>query len=300
MTNKVSGIVFNIQQFSVHDGPGIRTIVFLKGCPLRCQWCANPESQYQNPELTFNYNKCIGIKECALCIKACPKAAISELADSNSIKIDRAICNNCDFCAESCPSKALELFGKTMTVDAVLKIVEEDSVFYARSGGGITLSGGEPLMQADFAYELLKEAKGRGMNTAIETCGYANWDKTKKVFEYANTVFYDIKCLDSERHKVFTNVSNEVILANFERLCNEFPSTQVVVRTPVIPGFNDWDDDIKAIRDYVKIYPNVEYELLAYHRFGESKYSYLGREYLLKDVEPLSQEQIKKLRLIVG
>lgn len=298
MTHKDAGLVFNIQQFSVHDGPGIRTIVFFKGCPLRCQWCANPESQNQNTELSFNYNKCIGTTECALCIKACPREAIAESGD-NSIKINRELCINCNICAGVCPAKALEIFGRFMTVNEVLKIVEEDSVFYSRSGGGITLSGGEPLMQADFAWQLLKEAKSRGINTAIETCGYANWDNAKKVFKYVNTVFYDIKCLDADKHKQFTSVSNKIILDNLEKLCREFPHIPVIVRTPVIPGFNDGAEDIIAIRDYIKNIPNISYELLAYHRFGESKYPYLGRDYLFKDAEPLSQERIKQLKAIV-
>ncbi|GBF33936.1 pyruvate formate-lyase activating enzyme [Desulfocucumis palustris] len=294
------GLVFNIQQFSLHDGPGIRTIVFFKGCPLRCRWCANPESQYDQPELVYNKNKCIGTHECRECLQACGAGAIEQEERHNKVVLNRKLCLNCGECAKVCPSKALEILGKTMSVNEVLKIAQEDGVFYSRSGGGLTLSGGEPLLQAEFACGLLREAKNKGMDTAIETCGYTRWQNIEKACQYVNTVFYDIKCINSDKHKRFTNVSNKRILQNFKDLCGCFPQTPVIVRTPVVPGFNDREEDILEIINFIKGNPNVKYELLPYHRFGESKYAYLGKNYLLRGVPTLTEEHIKFLRNIVN
>ncbi|ABO51256.1 glycyl-radical enzyme activating protein family [Desulforamulus reducens MI-1] len=295
---KKYGYVFNVQRYSVHDGPGIRTIVFLKGCPLRCQWCANPESQHFHPELAYNANKCISIKECGWCIKSCETEAIKH--DQNGkITVDRERCTNCGKCTDICPSKALNMYGELKRVDEVIELVEQDSSFYMRSGGGITLSGGEPLVQAEFALEVLKEAKRRRLNTAIETCGYADWEKAVTVFEYVDNILFDIKSINSTRHKQFTGVGNETILENFKKLCNCFPNTPITVRTPVIPGFNDTEQDILAIIDFIKCYPNVKYEILAYHRLGEPKYTYIGREYLLSGVKPIPEERISTLKKLV-
>ncbi|MEL7568556.1 MAG: glycyl-radical enzyme activating protein [Dehalobacterium sp.] len=296
--SSVSGMIFNIQQFSVHDGPGIRTLVFLKGCPLKCRWCANPESQKSYPELACNNGKCIGIDKCNMCSKVCSNNAISP--SEGKININRQLCNNCGKCSTQCPSNALYLFGQKMSVDDVLKVVEEDMPFYSRSGGGITLSGGEPLMQGDFAFELLNEAKNRGLDTAIETCGYSDWNNVKKVCSPANTIFFDIKCVDSNKHEQFTGVSNELILENFSNLANHFINTNIIVRTPVIPGFNDSIEDIMQIINHVRYYQNVSCELLPYHRFGEVKYTYLGREYLLKDIKNIEKEKINTLKEIVN
>ncbi|AEG16044.1 glycyl-radical enzyme activating protein [Desulfofundulus sp. TPOSR] len=294
-----AGLIFNIQHFSVHDGPGIRTIVFLKGCPLKCRWCANPESQSAQPELAFNENKCIGTSECRLCLSVCGHDAIQEDPETQKVRIERSRCTGCGECAAVCPSKALEIFGKYMSIAAVLKVVEEDSPFYARSGGGLTLSGGEPLLQAGFAAALLKEARSRGLTTAVETCGYADWESVEQVLSRADTVFYDLKCMDPNKHKRYTGVSNARILQNLKQLAAHFPGRELIVRTPVIPGFNDSPEDILTILDFLKGIPGVRYELLPYHRFGESKYRYLGREYLLKGVQPPSKEQMNSLKELV-
>ena len=290
------GLVFNIQKFSLHDGSGIRTLIFLKGCPLKCRWCANPEGQSQLPELAFAAEKCIGTNECGLCMQACQPQAISE-TDDGVIAIDRACCTNCGDCADACPAKALELFGDFMSADDVIKIVEEDSAFYARSGGGLTVSGGEPLMQAGFVIRLLKTAQGRGINTAIETTGYCRWDILEAACHGANQIFYDIKSLDPEKHKSETGVDNKVIVENLQKLCHHFPETPITVRTPVVPGFNDAPEDIKAIAGFIETLPGtIEHELLPYHRFGESKYKQLGKEYPLTGLEPPPHEQIAGLR----
>ena len=290
------GLVFNIQRYSVHDGPGIRTIVFLKGCPLACRWCSNPESQRGSPELAYNANKCIGDSECGLCLKVCPQGAVKK--DGNGkVKRDRQLCVACFRCADACPAKALHVFGQQMTVREVLTAVEADGMFYSRSGGGITLSGGEPLAQGEFTVALLKEARRRRINTAIETCGLGDWEVLAAAGKYLNTIIFDIKCLDAGKHEEFTGASNAKILANFARVCEAFPTLPILARTPVIPGFNDNEQDIAAIAGFLADRTSVAYELLAYHRMGQPKYQYLGREYPLGDSK-LSDDKFKALKEI--
>ncbi|MTI81615.1 MAG: glycyl-radical enzyme activating protein [Firmicutes bacterium] len=292
------GYVFNIQHYSVHDGPGIRTLVFLKGCPLKCQWCSNPESQKNNPELAYNFNKCIGLDQCNRCLKACPNGAIKKSA-GNEITIDRQECDSCFKCADACPSHALNVFGNLMSVKEVVDKVEKDSVFYSRSGGGMTLSGGEALVQAEFTTGLLKEAKRRRINTTIETCGYANWESIEKAGQYLDNILYDIKCLDPSKHKEFTGVTNELIIENLKKLRERFPKTAITVRTPVVPGFNDTEEDILAIIKFIKDIQNVKYELLPYHRLGEPKYTYLDREYPFSGFTSVDDERMTLLKKIV-
>jgi len=282
------GLVFNIQRYSLHDGPGIRTIVFLKGCPLRCWWCSNPESQRRAPELGFNEGKCIGAAQCAFCAAECPSGALTH-SNGGPVQIDRELCKECFTCAEVCPARALTVFGKLMTVDEVLGVVEADGIFYGRSGGGMTLSGGEPLAQAPFAIQLLAEAKRRRIDTSMETCGFAEWADMEEACLHLDSIVFDIKCIDSEKHKQFTGVSNARILDNFQRLCESFPALPKFVRTPVIPGFNDTEQDIGEIADFIRCKPGVEYELLAYHRLGTPKYGYLGRDYPLHDTAPQNE-----------
>lgn len=280
------GWIFNIQPYSLHDGPGIRTIVFLKGCPLSCHWCSNPESQHPQAELAYNANKCITIKECGFCLKACTHQAIDCDRGSGKIAINRSKCEKCFACAAACPAKSLEVLGRLQSVDDILAVVEAESSFYTRSGGGMTLSGGEPLSQGEFALALLKESKMRRINTAMETCGFAPWTVLASCCDYLDTILFDIKCFDRNKHQQFTGQSNELILENFVKLCDQFPDLSKIVRTPLIPGFNDNHEDIAAITHFIKGRPNVSYELLPYHRMGQDKYQYLGRTYLLADVNP--------------
>lgn len=299
MATSPRGLVFNIQKFSLHDGSGIRTLVFLKGCPLACKWCANPEGQAYTPELAYRPDKCIGVSECDRCRTVCDAGAI-RCGEEGRVEIARDVCTLCGRCVDACPSRALELFGTPMEVDELIRVVEEDSGFYARSGGGVTLSGGEPLSQAEFALAFLKRARSRGIDTALETCGLCRWDDLEQACRLVGRVFFDVKSLDPARHEEGTGVGNERILENLQRMCRTFPDLPVTVRTPVIPGFNDSPGEIRAIAAFLDRLPGrVEYELLAYHRFGEGKYAQLGKAYPLTGLEPPRKEQIEALRKMV-
>ena len=273
----VKGIVYNIQRYSLHDGPGIRTIVFLKGCPLRCRWCCNPESQNPEPELSYVQAKCIGKEACGFCEKACGTGAISFDPEGRAV-LHREHCIHCLQCAASCPAKAIRVEGYRRSVPEVMNTVEQDAVFY-RHIGGLTVSGGEPLMQGNFLLELLQEAKVRKIHTAMETCGFSDYAVLKQAAALLDTILYDIKSLNDVQHQKYTGQSNAVILKNFERLCDDFPTLPKQVRTPVIPGFNDSVEDIGEICKYLKGKPGVSFEPLPYHRYGAGKYAMLGRQY---------------------
>lgn len=286
-----SGTVFDIQRFSLHDGPGIRTIVFLKGCPLSCKWCSNPESQNMKPVIMYKKNECL---HCGRCINACSRKAISF---ENKTFIDRSICTGCGECANACPAGALVVKGKTMTVQQLIRELKKDATTYRRSGGGITLSGGEPLVQYEFAAELLRACKAQGWDTAIETTGAGITEAVEKVMPYVDTVLLDIKHLDTEKHKKFTGIGNEQILKNAARI-SQISST--VVRVPVIPGFNYSEEEIRAITEFAKMLRGVRtIHLLPYHTFGENKYDLLGRDYALADIKPLKPEELEHLKTMV-
>lgn len=258
---KQTGIVFNIQHYSVHDGPGIRTVVFLTGCPLRCSWCSNPESQKTGPQLAYNPSKCLTFDHCIRCMEVCSAGAIQK-GDDNRAKIDFETCTNCLLCADICPPTAIRVYGEEKTVKEVIDSVENDSIFYSRSGGGLTLSGGEPLHQPEFALALIREARKRRINTAIETCGHCKTEHLLAAGEHLNHALYDIKTMDPEVHKAGTGVSNERILKNFNALREARPDLPIRVRTPIVPGFNDSESAIRAILEFIKDVPNVSYEML--------------------------------------
>ena len=291
------GMVFNIQKYSVHDGPGIRTIVFLKGCALSCRWCSNPESQKREPELAFNAGRCLGVSKCGHCIVACPHGSIT-LGDDDKLNIDRSRCASCDLpCAAACPAQGLLVYGKERTVDDVLQVVEQDMAFYARSGGGLTLSGGEPLLQGEFAVALLREARTRRIKTAVETCGMVSPDTIREAAPYLNYVLFDIKHMDSAVHEAQTGLPNRRILENFRILAEEFPDLPILARTPIIPGFNDSEKAIDAIAGFLKPFERVEYEMLPYHRLGTQKYQFLDRPVPMGDVK-LETEHMNRLQAV--
>lgn len=281
-TQNTTGIVFNIQKYSVHDGPGIRTVVFLKGCPLSCKWCSNPESQSFSPQLAYNSNKCITVTECIRCAEICTAGSLSQ-GDDTKISVNWQTCTDCLACTDVCPAGALIAYGDEKTVKEVIDQVEKDASFYARSGGGLTLGGGEPLAQPEFAIALLKEAKRRYIKTAIETCGQVSTDSLLEACKFCNMLMYDIKSMDTEKHKKYTGVGNQTILNNFKAVREAFPQMKIRVRTPVIPEFNATEKDIQAIVDFLKG-SDVEYELLPYHRLGTQKYTNTGRAYDLGEI----------------
>lgn len=289
---QAEGLVFNIQKFSVNDGGGIRDVVFMKGCPLRCRWCSNPESQGLSPEHAFNPQRCLTAQECGYCLKVCRTGALTLI--NGLIAFDIRKCRQCFACHEVCPTGAQTVYGEKKKVKDILDLVERDGVFYTHSGGGMTLSGGECLAQYDFAISLLRAARERRINTCIETCGYYPYEHLKEACRYLDKLIMDIKCLDPQKHKEGTGVDNRIILENFTRVIEDYPDLPIRVRTPIIPGFNDTEEDVRAIRAFIPRRLNIEYELLPYHRMGQPKYGYLGRRYDFAGKQ-LDREKMKRL-----
>jgi pyruvate formate lyase activating enzyme len=256
------GIVFDIKRYAIHDGPGIRTTVFLKGCPLNCLWCHNPEGISSEPEFMWRKERCIDCRECQ---KSCPREAISF---SDRLLLDSQKCDLCGACWTACPSHALELIGKKMTVPHVMKEIEKDIIFYDESGGGVTFSGGEPLLQPDFLYNLLKACNKRGIHTAVDTSGYTSPDILLKISRYTDLFLYDVKVIDDEIHKKYTGVSNTLILENLKMLSN---NKRVIVRFPVIPGVNDDKRSTQEIGTFLSSLPIEEVAILPYHKAGIEK-----------------------------
>jgi pyruvate formate lyase activating enzyme len=284
-------LIFNIQKFSLQDGPGIRTTVFLKGCPLNCKWCSNPESIKAHPELMTLDAKCI---KCGNCVEACPVGAITVVNDIRVI--DRKKCNLCMKCTEVCPSGALERVGRYMTKEEVREEIEKDLPFYANSGGGVTFSGGEPLLQWELVCQLMKECKQKGIHTTLDTTGYAQWKILEKVLENTDLVLYDIKNIDSGKHKEATGVSNELILANIKKVAEK---VKTWLRVPVIPGYNDSESDIRKLAEFSTELPIEKISLLPYHSWGEQKYNRLGKDYPFSGTPPPASDHLEELKKII-
>ncbi len=290
----IKGVIFNIQRYCVHDGPGIRTVVFLKGCPLRCLWCSNPEGQNPYPEILYYEDRC---KRCFLCRGVCPRNAI-EIGD-NKLTISRERWDACGKCVESCSNNALRIVGRVMSVEDVLEIIKSDMKFYYDSEGGVTLSGGEPLYQADYSMEILKGCKKMRIHTAIETSGYAPWDTViKPMLPYIDLILFDIKHIDPEAHRRYTGVSNELILRNL-KLINSYGG-KIVVAVPLIPSINMFKSVVEGIARFLSTLRNVEKVVLRpYHRLGVPKYRLLGREYKLAHVSPPAEDDLLYYKKII-
>lgn len=286
------GIVFNIQRYSTDDGPGVRTTVFLKGCPLRCLWCSNPESQSYEPQLSYRYTSC---KKCGKCIAACPNEAIS--MGEESIVIDRSKCVCCGTCVKKCLPEALSITGKTMTAREAFSVVVRDKDYY-EDVGGCTCSGGEILSQPDFVAALFRLCRENGIHTNADTSGYGSQQALEKIMEYADMFYYDLKHLDPDEHLKYTGVSNQLILDNLRLIVAR--GIPVVIRVPLIPGFNDSEQNVSLLAKTVKdIAPDSMVNLLPYHEYGKNKYNMVGMEYPMPDVPSVTEEDKARARTII-
>jgi pyruvate formate lyase activating enzyme len=305
MGKELTGKVYDIQGFSLQDGPGIRTTVFLKGCPLRCPWCHSPESQQFDAQLSWMSMRCIGVEKCGKCLKACPKEAISPgtwirhsatQQDIQHIHIDRAICDNCGECVAACYQKALVMCGTDYTVEDLLKRVQKDMPFYEYSGGGVTVSGGEPLSQPEFLFQFLKRLQECGIHAAVDTSGYASFETIERILPYTNLFLYDLKHMDSELHKTVTGVSNERIIENAAKIAKSGGKMQI--RIPVIPDFNDSEESIRETGLLCRTLGEAltVIQLLPYHNLGVMKYQRIDDSRIVLEAQPPSDEKIRVLK----
>lgn len=286
------GTVFDIMKYSVHDGPGIRTTVFLKGCPLSCHWCHNPESQLPEPQIMFYPERCIGCGDCA---GVCPSGALLPLAGAGENTVPepgRGKCTGCGSCAAVCHAGAREIAGRKMSAVEVIRAIERDVIFYDQSAGGVTFSGGEPLMQTDFLTALLAGCREKEIHTAVDTCGFAPRDKLLQLAGLVDLFLYDLKLMDDRRHRQYTGVSNGVILDNLLELASHHDN--IVIRIPVIPGINDDADNINETGRFIATLSGVRsVHILPYHRIGTQKYRRLGLTYALPELRPPDSEKMK-------
>lgn len=288
--------IFKIDRFALHDGPGIRTLVFFKGCPLKCFWCSTPESQAKAPQIGITQDKC---SRCQTCIEVCPEKANAPTSEGKIIT-NRAKCLGCGICVRDCPTEARVLTGSQMSLEEMLKVVMKNENYYRISGGGVTLGGGEPLAQPEIAKKFLKMCKKQGLHTAIETSGYAEWEILEDVLEFVDWLFMDIKHMDPSRHKMGTGVDNAKILSNLRQVSRYFSEKTIVIRTPVVPGFNDSEENIEATAKFLSDLHTIKgYQLLGYHKLGESKYEQYDIESRHEHIDLPRPEAIQILQGIV-
>lgn len=285
-----TGRIFNIQKCSIRDGRGMRTTVFFKGCGLHCLWCANPEGISFTPDISLNPVNCMG---CGFCLKKCPNGAVM-LDENGAMRYDRSKCTACGLCAQLCPTEARKQFGQEYTVEELFRRIYQDRFYFEHSGGGVTFSGGEALMQPEFLLELCRKCKEYKIHIAIETCGCGNYEKFAPCLDYIDFVYFDIKHMDSEMHKKITGQPNIHILENLKKISEH--GNEICVRTPVVPGWNDSDENIRATAEFIGKLGSVrKYELLAYHKLGVNKYKILDRPYTLDDVQEPEKEHMLHL-----
>jgi pyruvate formate lyase activating enzyme len=294
LNDSAAGIVFDIRKFSVHDGPGIRTTVFFKGCPLRCGWCHNPESQAPKREQVYWEDRCL---KCRACIGACPQNAIRW--DGNRPITDPEKCTLTGACVKSCYADARQIAGREMTVAQVMSEIKSDIPFYDQSGGGVTFSGGEPLMQSEFLVALLLACREWEIHTAVDTCGFASWKVLSRLRPYVGLFLYDLKLMQPATHKQLTGVSNARILENLRRLseCGH----NIVLRIPIIPGVNDDEANIRAIGAFAASLPRLDrVDILPYHRAAISKYARLHRAYGFPELQPPPEAHLAEIQQLLG
>jgi pyruvate formate lyase activating enzyme len=292
---ELKGLVTSIQDYSVHDGNGLRSIVFLKGCPLRCKWCQNPESLHMYPEVAFHERLCV---ECDHCKEVCPENAI---IDKEKGRIDHTRCTNCMECVKVCLSGALTRVGRWQTVQQVLEKVRRYVPFYKRSqNGGITVSGGDPLMQPEFTAELVRRCQAEGIHTSMETCGHGPYDRLKKIVDHLDLLLYDIKHVDDDLHKEGTKVGNEIIMANLIQLCRELPDLKKVIRIPLVPGYNDDAETVARIAQFVRTLNIKQIDLLPFNILSSAKYKMMGMgPWIYSGIKQQSNGKLDKLVQIV-
>jgi len=292
-SHNLKGLVARIERFMIHDGPGIRTVIFMKGCPLRCIWCSSPQMWNPFPEVVFVKGKCI---ECDSCLGACSENAI--VARKDRKRIDREKCNKCGKCVEVCPTGALKFDGSLMLLQEVMKIVMRDEQFYQSSGGGVTVSGGEPTMQPEFVTEVLEKCQERGIHTALETSGFVEWEKLKEILRFVDVLLQDIKHMDPVKHLNLTGQRNELILENIQRVVKEKLSP-IIIRFPVIPNHNDSMDSIGALLDFMGKLNLDKIDIFPFHKLGEHEYEELGFECKAKDLQVRTPDRMLKIKEIV-
>ncbi|WP_010166704.1 (2S)-3-sulfopropanediol dehydratase activating enzyme [Candidatus Epulonipiscium viviparus] len=287
----MQGIVFNIQHFTIHDGPGIRTELFLKGCPLRCEWCSNPEGLLPKLEVGVYKTKCIA--KCEDCAKACPQGNILTFNRGKIQSIDRDKCTGCLECAKACPTEAIRQWGKIINIEECMKEILKDKGYYQRSGGGVTISGGEPLLQSEFVASVFRECQNEGIHTCVETSMYVTWENVAAVLPYADMVIADIKHMKADVHKKFTGVSNKLILENLKKLSQT--GKEIILRIPVIPNVNEDADNVEATADFIlnEMSNNIRtLQLLSFMHLGEEKYESLGMPYKNIDVNRTAFQKV--------
>lgn len=283
------GVIFDIKRFAVHDGPGIRTTVFFKGCPLHCLWCHNPEGIAKSFELMARSSRC---SRCYTCIAACPLGALSK--NSGPVAVDREKCDICGECVKVCMYEALEIAGRKVSVGDVIGEIEKDRIFYEQSGGGVTLSGGDPLSQPAFCEEILAELNGRNIPAALDTSGLATWETLWRTAEKADLILYDLKMMDDDRHKKYTRVSNKQILGNLKKLAEA--KKDIAVRIPLMKGVNDDEQNIRCTIDFLRPLKSVKHVgLLPYHKGGKKKYENLGKSSCFEIFEPPSGTRMEEI-----
>lgn len=289
----LTGTIFDLKRYAINDGPGIRTAVFLKGCPLDCWWCHNPEGRSSYPQLMVRANRC---RSCGECVKACPKEALHL---DGEVITNKRLCENCGICAQVCVHGARELVGRPVTVAALLSEIERDVVFFDQSGGGVTLTGGEPLMQPRFTSELLQACQAHDIHTVLDTSGYAPWGVVAEAAAHTDLFLYDIKLMDDDRHRKYTGVSNRRILSNLKRLVEG--GGRVIVRIPLIPGVNDDEGNLRETHRFLAGLPGIlRVEVLPYHAIAAAKYSALHLAYRLPELTSPPVERLEWAKALIG